>query len=82
MEKGIKKDKVSEKNTLYNLIELGLGVLVFIVGILEFHWKLAGSRWGIAAEGIEAQIFGLIFVVIGLFIIVSAIRKLILKFKK
>lgn len=82
MVKEIKKNESTKKHKLYNIIELIVGFLIFLIGILIFRWKLVGSRGWETLEGPEAQIFGIIFILYGLYRTLSAIRKLRLRCKK
>ena len=76
MEKRIKKDKTSEKNVLYIIMELILGLIVFSVGAFIFRWEMVGSRGWEITEGVPAQIIGIVLIIYGLYSMVSAIRKL------
>lgn len=60
-----------------NLLELFLGTLIFLVGLLVFYTKMAGSRYGLSLEGTEAQISGASMMLFGGYRVWQAIRKTI-----
>jgi len=69
-----KKDKV-----LINSVNLILGILMFLVGLLTAYTKTAGTRSGGTVQGIIPQIGGIVFICYGLYVIFMSIKKLFYK---
>lgn len=73
------KKKSANDDILLNIIVLILGVLVFLVGLLTFYTRMAGTRWLGVIEGTWPQIGGIIFILFGVYLMISSIKKLFVK---
>lgn len=69
--------KLSKNDRLYNILKLTIGVLLFLVGTIEFFSKITYTLyWWNITKGIEVQVFGSLLILYGLYLIISAVRKL------
>jgi uncharacterized membrane protein HdeD (DUF308 family) len=73
-------DKInSKKDGLFNIVILILGVLIALVGILMSYTNISGTRWLEPIEG--ARLSGIIFILFGIYLIISSIKKLITHYR-
>jgi|Deesub1362A_J573_1020465.scaffolds.fasta_scaffold09059_6 threonine/homoserine/homoserine lactone efflux protein len=75
MSKGKFSNRVSGDEVLSNIIILVLGILIFSVGVFMFYTELAGTRWMRIVEGPVPKAGGIIFILLGGYLIISSIKK-------
>jgi uncharacterized membrane protein YiaA len=77
MKNNIEKGKSSKNDTLSYFIVLILGILSFLIGLFAFKSKLFGVRGFGVVMGLKAEIGGIALILVGLYVIIFSIRKLI-----
>jgi hypothetical protein len=71
------KTNKKASNASYNFLELFLGVLFLLVGLLVFYARIFGVRGGGYTEGWPAQATGAIFMAFGCYRIFLSLRKIL-----
>jgi len=67
-----------KENIIYNLIKVGIGIIVFSVGVIEYNTEATYIfRSFERIEGTKAQIYAIPLILLGAFLIITSFVKLL-----